>query len=105
MDSNHIEISNKLINFVGDLSVKTLHELLNVESTGVSVVPVWFDSVVEGIDVWFCDDQCKGQPKLRMKIKVNHGDEVVVFTVYDDDDVQKLAVETCPILLALVCFC
>jgi hypothetical protein len=40
-----------------------------------------------------------------MKIKVNHGDEVVVFTVYDDDDVQKLAVETCPILLALVCFC
>jgi hypothetical protein len=63
MDSSHTDISNKLINFVGDLPVKTLHELLNVESTGVSVVPVWFDSVVEGVDVWFCDDQCKGHPK------------------------------------------
>jgi hypothetical protein len=59
MDSSHTDISNKLINFVGDLPVKTLHELLNVESTGVSVVPVWFDSVVDGVDVWFCDDQCK----------------------------------------------
>jgi hypothetical protein len=37
-----------------------------------------------------------------MKIKVNHGDDVAVFDVYDDD-VQKLAVETCPILLNLVC--
>jgi hypothetical protein len=54
---------NKLINFVGELPVRTLHELLSVESNGVSVVPVWFDSVVEGVDVWFSDDQCKGQPK------------------------------------------
>jgi hypothetical protein len=37
-------------------------------------------------------------------MKVNHGDQVAVFAVYDDD-VQNLAVETCPILLALVCFC
>jgi hypothetical protein len=37
-------------------------------------------------------------------MKVNHGDQVAVFPVYDDD-VQNLALETCPILLALVCFC
>jgi hypothetical protein len=37
-----------------------------------------------------------------MKIKVNHGDQLAVFEVYDED-VQKLAVETCPILLNLVC--
>jgi hypothetical protein len=39
-----------------------------------------------------------------MKIKVNHVDQVTVFALYDDD-VQKLVVETCPILLGLVCFC
>ncbi|WJX77299.1 hypothetical protein P8452_60620 [Trifolium repens] len=100
MDSIYNQIYNKLINFVGELPVRTLHELLNVESNGVSVVPVWFDSVVEGVDVWFSDDQCKGQPKLRMKIKVKHVDQVAVFALYDDD-VQHLAVETCPILLAL----
>jgi hypothetical protein len=37
-----------------------------------------------------------------MKIKVNHADQVAVFEVYDED-VQSLAVETCPILLNLVC--
>jgi hypothetical protein len=71
MESSHIEIYNKLIKFVGDSPIKTLHELLNVESTSVSVVPVWFDSVVEGVDVWFCDDQCKGQPKYFITCSVN----------------------------------
>jgi uncharacterized Fe-S radical SAM superfamily protein PflX len=64
MDSVYDQIHNKLINFVGDLPVRTLHELLNVESKGVSVVPVWFDSVVEGVDVWLSDVQfCKGPPR------------------------------------------
>jgi hypothetical protein len=40
-----------------------------------------------------------------MKVKVKHVDEVAVFAIYDDDDVQNLAMETCPILLALVSFC
>jgi hypothetical protein len=39
-----------------------------------------------------------------MKVKVKHADETAVFTLYDDD-VEFLAVETCPILLALVSFC
>ncbi|KAK2455838.1 replication factor A protein [Trifolium repens] len=93
-------MSKRVINFVGDSPVRTLHELLTVDSSGVCVVPVWFDSVVEGVDVWFSDDECKGQPRLRMKIKVNHADQVAVFEVYDED-VQSLAVETCPILLNL----
>jgi hypothetical protein len=63
MDSIEREMSKRVINFVGDSPVRTLHELLTVDSSGVCVVPVWFDSVVEGVDVWFSDDDCKGQPR------------------------------------------
>ncbi|MCI86816.1 hypothetical protein A2U01_0108097, partial [Trifolium medium] len=30
---------------------------------GVTVVPAWFDSIVEGVDLWFGDDHSKEQPK------------------------------------------
>jgi hypothetical protein len=38
-----------------------------------------------------------------MKMKVKHGDHAAVFAVFDED-VQKLAIETCPILLSMVGF-
>jgi hypothetical protein len=63
MDSIESEISKRVVNFVGDSPVKTLHELLNGGSSGVSIVPVWFDSVLEGVDIWFTDDECKSQPR------------------------------------------
>jgi hypothetical protein len=62
MDSTYNEIYNKLINFVGELPVRTLHELLSVESNGVSVVLVWFDPVVEGVDVWFLMISARASP-------------------------------------------
>jgi hypothetical protein len=39
--------------------------------------------------------------RFRMKIKVRHGDYEAVFTLFDKD-VEKLAVETCPLLLSMV---
>ncbi|WJX54294.1 hypothetical protein P8452_40198 [Trifolium repens] len=36
-------------------------------------VGVWFEYVVEGVDLWFVDDQTKDIPKFRMEMKVKHG--------------------------------
>ncbi|PNX72856.1 hypothetical protein L195_g028753, partial [Trifolium pratense] len=61
---------------------------------------VSFDSVVEGVDMWFNDDESKNMARFRLKLKVKHGDEMAVFAIFDED-VKKLAVETCPILLSM----
>jgi hypothetical protein len=37
-----------------------------------------------------------------MKLKVRHGDHAAVFALFDKD-VQTLAIETCPLLLSMVC--
>jgi hypothetical protein len=39
--------------------------------------------------------------RFRMKMKVKHGEHVVVFAVFDQE-VKKLAIETCPILISMV---
>jgi hypothetical protein len=36
-------------------------------------------------------------------MKVNHGDQVAAFVIFDGD-VQNLALETCPLMLAMVCW-
>ncbi|GAU30979.1 hypothetical protein TSUD_104920 [Trifolium subterraneum] len=100
MASRFVNPSSKLLNFVGSLPVLTLPELLTADSIGVSVVGVWFDSVVEGVDMWFSEDQSAVQPRFRMKMKVTHGDHVAVFFVFDEE-VQKLAMETCPLMLSM----
>jgi hypothetical protein len=38
-----------------------------------------------------------------MKVKVRHGDHAAVFALFDND-VQNLAIETCPLLISMVCF-
>jgi hypothetical protein len=32
-------------------------------SNGVFVVPVWFESVIEGVDMWFNEHEPKNIPK------------------------------------------
>ncbi|GAU49997.1 hypothetical protein TSUD_91150 [Trifolium subterraneum] len=81
--------------------MRKLPELFDEQFDGGVVVAVWFDYVVEGVDMWFSDDHSKDIPKFRMKMRVKHGDNVVVFAVFDKD-VQKLAIETCPLMLSMV---
>ncbi|PNX89771.1 hypothetical protein L195_g045893, partial [Trifolium pratense] len=94
------DFSKRLEEFSAGLPVRRLHELFDSRFDGVSVVAVWFDSVVEGVDMWFSDDQSKEIPKFRMRMKVKHGNDMAVFTIFDKD-VQKLAMETCPLLLSM----
>jgi hypothetical protein len=43
--------------------LKKLPELFNSSYHSVSVVPVWFESVVEGADMWFNEYEPKNIPK------------------------------------------
>jgi hypothetical protein len=53
----------KLEIFMDGLPFKKLPELFDSILDGVVVVPVWFDSVVEGVDMWYKDQQIDSQPK------------------------------------------
>jgi hypothetical protein len=57
------DVSKKLLNFIGGFPVKSLNELLKSDANVPTIVPVWFDSVLEGVDLWFSDDQSRDQPK------------------------------------------
>ncbi|PNY17427.1 hypothetical protein L195_g014170 [Trifolium pratense] len=94
------DFSRRFDEFVAGLLVRKLVDLFDAHFDGVAVVAVSFDSVVEGVDMWFNDDESKDMAKFRMKLKVKHGDEMTVFANFDKD-VQKLAVETCPVLLSM----
>jgi hypothetical protein len=43
----------KMKNFIGDIKVKNIEELLNSSESGIFVVAGWFVSVVEGVDMWY----------------------------------------------------
>jgi hypothetical protein len=47
----------KLETFMGGLPFKKLPELFDSVFDGLAIVPVWFDSVVEGVDMWFKGEQ------------------------------------------------
>jgi hypothetical protein len=56
----------KLEKFMCGLPVKKLPELFDSVFDGVVVVPVWFDSVVEGVDMWFKEDQLSMTPRYLL---------------------------------------
>jgi hypothetical protein len=59
MDPIGSECMRKLDNFMCGLPIKRLAELLDARIDHACIVPVWFDSIVEGVDMWFNDDQSK----------------------------------------------
>jgi hypothetical protein len=50
--------------FIGNLEVKRLSDLSNLQDDSTSVVIGWYDSVHEGIDIWFSVSPCCCQPRL-----------------------------------------
>jgi hypothetical protein len=59
MDPVGVECLRKLQSFMCGLPIKKLFELVDGGVDSACIVPVWFDSVVEGVDMWFNDDQSK----------------------------------------------
>jgi hypothetical protein len=50
--------------FIGNLGIKRLNELSLLEDDSPSIVIGWYDSVFEGVDVWYPDDKYSNQPRL-----------------------------------------
>jgi hypothetical protein len=63
MEPDNGTFLQKLERFMGGLPVKKLPELFDTVFDGVAVVPVWFDSVVEGVDMWFKGEQVDNIPR------------------------------------------
>jgi hypothetical protein len=56
VQSNCIELDS----FVGNHQVKRLKELFMLENDSTTIILGWYDSVFEGIDMWYPeDDYCK----------------------------------------------
>ncbi|MCI92656.1 hypothetical protein A2U01_0113953, partial [Trifolium medium] len=51
------DFSKRLKDFIGGVPIRRLPELFDAQFDGVAAVAVWFDSIVEGVDMWFSDDQ------------------------------------------------
>jgi hypothetical protein len=60
----------KLETFMGGLPFKKLPELFDSVFDGLVVVPVWFDSVVEGVDMWFKGEQVDSIPRYFFHLSV-----------------------------------
>jgi hypothetical protein len=55
---------------MGGLPVKKLPELFDSVFDGLVVVPVRFDSVVEGVDMWFKGQQVDSIPRYFFRLSV-----------------------------------
>jgi hypothetical protein len=53
----------KLEKFMCGLPIKKLPDLFDSVYDGVAVVPVWLDSIVEGVDMWFKDEKLRNIPR------------------------------------------
>jgi hypothetical protein len=63
MSSSEKNFSQMMHEFIGDLSVKQLPQLIVGFEDGLSIVAVRVDSVVEGIDMWYSEDGSKNSPR------------------------------------------
>ncbi|XP_045823933.1 uncharacterized protein LOC123916508 [Trifolium pratense] len=89
-----------LDSYIGNRSVKRLKDFFVSKDDGVCVVFGWYDSVLEGVDMWYPDDQSSIQPRFRLKLKIHDESNEAIFILLDDQ-VKKLALETCSLLVSI----
>ncbi|WJX33710.1 hypothetical protein P8452_42393 [Trifolium repens] len=89
-----------LDSFIGNFGIKRLNELSLLEDDSPSIVIGWYDSVFEGIDMWYPDDNYSNQPRFRLKINVRDENIQIVFALLGEQ-VKKLAFETYGVLTSI----
>ncbi|GAU29159.1 hypothetical protein TSUD_275780 [Trifolium subterraneum] len=87
--------------FIGNLEIKRLSDLGNSKDDSPAIVIGWYDSVFEGIDMWYSDEDRSRQPRFRLKINVCDEITQTIFALFDEE-VKKLAFETCGVLASIV---
>lgn len=83
--------------FVGECLVKNLTQLFEVVSPGAFIVPVSYEGVAEGIDMWSSDSGSGFHPRFRLKLDVKDDTGCAIFVLYDGL-VKTLAAQSCEIL-------
>jgi hypothetical protein len=61
-------IQLQLKDLVADLDIVSLKEILKIETEGEFVVFAAFDSVVEGVDMWYSDESPKDGQRLLVRV-------------------------------------
>ncbi|MCI16147.1 hypothetical protein A2U01_0037288, partial [Trifolium medium] len=87
--------------FIGNMGVIRLSDLRNSKDDSPTIVIAWYDSVFEGIDMWYPDEKDTNQPRFCLKINVR--DEITenIFALFDEE-VKRVAFETCGVLASIV---
>jgi hypothetical protein len=61
----HVQSNCSILDsFIGNLGVKRLNEWSLSKDDSPSIVIGWYDSVFEGVDMWYPDDNYSNQPRL-----------------------------------------
>jgi hypothetical protein len=61
----HVQSNCSILDsFIGNLGVKRLNELSLLEDDSAAIIIGWYDSVCEGEDMWYPDDNYSNQPRL-----------------------------------------
>ncbi|PNX60429.1 hypothetical protein L195_g051925, partial [Trifolium pratense] len=89
-----------LDDFIGNIGVMRLSDLGNLKDDSVAIIVGWYDSVFEGIDLWYPDEKDTNHPRFRLKIKVGDETRVDVFVLFDED-VKRVGFETCALLASI----
>jgi hypothetical protein len=64
VDSNMNSNCSILQNFIGNYEVQRLNDWCVLDNDSDAIVVGWYDSVFEGIDMWYPDEQICSQPRL-----------------------------------------
>jgi hypothetical protein len=57
-----------LKDLVADLDIVSLKEILKIETEGEFVVFAAFESVIEGVDMWYSDESPKDGQRLLVRV-------------------------------------
>lgn len=95
-----MQIVREFDDFVGTCLVRNLCALVEGSDCGVFVVPVSFEGIEEGVDMWIPENGLKLLPRYRVKLNVVDGTGVAVFALFDGL-VQELASQACDVLSSM----
>ncbi|WJX62990.1 hypothetical protein P8452_47924 [Trifolium repens] len=70
--------------FIGDLEVKRLSDLSSSKDGSTSIVIGWYDSVYEGVDIWYSVREYYNDPRFRLKINVRDDIDEAIFVLFDE---------------------
>ncbi|WJX57279.1 hypothetical protein P8452_42856 [Trifolium repens] len=70
--------------FIGNVEVKRLGDLCDSKNGSTCIVIGWYDSVSEGVNMWYPDDDYCNEPRFRLKINVRDEGNEFTLVLFDE---------------------